>query len=304
MDRGSSGGMSGAISVAATSAGRAPGAAAEQRARGPRWAEAAGSASARAEPADDSAPMRRPLPRNDFLPRLRHERQRAERSGAPLSLISYRLDGAGAIDLPGVERLLEALHRCKRETDLVGYTAPAELAVLCPETSGEGVRTLARKVHERLGGSALQADVATFPEGLFSSIERRTEPPTSLLTLLDPAPANLPAQGYVGKRSLDIVLTLLALALLWPLMLLVAVLVVMDSPGPALFRQQRMGRQARLFTFYKFRSMRAGGDDALHRRYVKQLIEGQAPGEAPAAGPGDGAPPSYKMQADPRVTRV
>jgi len=53
----------------------------------------------------------------------------------------------------------------------------------------------------------------------------------------------------------DVVLSALAISLLAPALLLVALAVRIDSPGPAVFRQQRVGRGGRLFTFYKFRGM-------------------------------------------------
>ena len=58
------------------------------------------------------------------------------------------------------------------------------------------------------------------------------------------------------KRMLDFALALLALIVLCPLLLAVAAAVRLTSPGPALFRQQRVGRGKRLFTIYKFRTMR------------------------------------------------
>ena len=57
------------------------------------------------------------------------------------------------------------------------------------------------------------------------------------------------------KRSIDIVLAAAALVLLTPFMLLIALLIHMTSPGPAIFRQERCGLNGRRFTFYKFRSM-------------------------------------------------
>lgn len=59
----------------------------------------------------------------------------------------------------------------------------------------------------------------------------------------------------VLKRLFDIVISLLVLLLLWPLMLLVAVLIKMESPGPAIFQQERIGKDGKVFRILKFRSM-------------------------------------------------
>jgi lipopolysaccharide/colanic/teichoic acid biosynthesis glycosyltransferase len=69
-------------------------------------------------------------------------------------------------------------------------------------------------------------------------------------------------QRQAGKRVMDLALTVLALPLALPLMALLALWVRLDSPGPALFRQQRVGLGGRLFRIHKFRTMRlhdAGG---------------------------------------------
>ena len=59
-----------------------------------------------------------------------------------------------------------------------------------------------------------------------------------------------------GKRFLDILLSLLALLILWPIMLLTALWIKLDSKGPVLFRQQRVGKDQHIFEMYKFRTMR------------------------------------------------
>ena len=64
------------------------------------------------------------------------------------------------------------------------------------------------------------------------------------------------------KRLFDIAVSALALALLWPLMLALAIAIRLESPGPAWFRQQRVGRGNRLFAVLKFRTMRADRADA------------------------------------------
>ena len=59
------------------------------------------------------------------------------------------------------------------------------------------------------------------------------------------------------KRCMDVILSLAGLALLWPLGLLVALAIRLDSPGPVFFRQERVGLRGRPFRIHKFRTMRA-----------------------------------------------
>ena len=66
----------------------------------------------------------------------------------------------------------------------------------------------------------------------------------------------------IAKRCLDVVLTATTLIFLLPLMIAVAVAIKIDSPGPILFRQQRLGHNNRLFHLLKFRSMRVDATDA------------------------------------------
>ena len=69
--------------------------------------------------------------------------------------------------------------------------------------------------------------------------------------------------GWYGpvKRIIDLVGAVTLLALLWPLMLFIAIAIHLDSPGPALFRQRRAGRGSSEFTIYKFRTMHLGTPD-------------------------------------------
>ncbi|MHA4835610.1 exopolysaccharide biosynthesis polyprenyl glycosylphosphotransferase [Sphingopyxis sp. MSC1_008] len=66
----------------------------------------------------------------------------------------------------------------------------------------------------------------------------------------------------VKKRALDLAVTIPALILLSPLLLIVALAIKLDSPGPVFFRQERMGRGNRIFRILKFRSMRVETTDA------------------------------------------
>lgn len=89
---------------------------------------------------------------------------------------------------------------------------------------------------------------------------------------------------YTIKRFLDIASALCLLAVLSPLMLLIALAIVVYSPGPVFFRQERIGsRRTRVgkeirwtpvrFSCYKFRTMRVNADPSVHQAYVKALIE-------------------------------
>lgn len=96
------------------------------------------------------------------------------------------------------------------------------------------------------------------------------------------------------RRGIDVLLASVALVILAPLLLVIVASIRLDSPGPALFRQPRIGADRRPFTFYKFRSMRVGGDDAA----LRELIAAELRGEDASAGG------SWKIGEDPRVTRT
>lgn len=80
------------------------------------------------------------------------------------------------------------------------------------------------------------------------------------ITAPTPARTVTEASAWVlspARRCLDFSVALFALILFSPLLVLVAILVCLGSDGPIFFRQQRMGREGREFTLYKFRSMTA-----------------------------------------------
>jgi len=83
------------------------------------------------------------------------------------------------------------------------------------------------------------------------------------------------------------------LVLLSPVLLAAAILIKLDSRGPVFFRQERTGQGMRRFRVWKFRTMYTDADPEIHRRYIEQLVAG----EAPASG-------LKKLVDDPRVTRV
>lgn len=88
---------------------------------------------------------------------------------------------------------------------------------------------------------------------------------------------------FACKRLLDILVAGSVLLLLLPVILLLALLIVLETPGPAIFRQKRVGLQPRMvggqrtfeigsFTIFKFRTMYRGNDSAAHQRFVQAYI--------------------------------
>jgi exopolysaccharide biosynthesis polyprenyl glycosylphosphotransferase len=90
------------------------------------------------------------------------------------------------------------------------------------------------------------------------------------------------------KRILDLLISALLLFFGWPIVLLIAIAIKLDSKGPVLFAQQRVGQHGEHFTIYKFRTMRQGAEDEL----ASLLDQNEAEG------------PIFKMRNDPRITRM
>ncbi|WP_243400029.1 sugar transferase [Arthrobacter glacialis] len=93
---------------------------------------------------------------------------------------------------------------------------------------------------------------------------------------------------HLLKRSLDIVASAMALLLLSPILVVLAIMIRKDSPGPVIFRQDRVGRDGGIFEMYKFRSMVANAEEVL----------------ATLADQNEGSGPLFKIHNDPRITKV
>jgi exopolysaccharide biosynthesis polyprenyl glycosylphosphotransferase len=90
------------------------------------------------------------------------------------------------------------------------------------------------------------------------------------------------------KRAFDLAVSLAAVILLVPIIPLVAIMIKLDTAGPVLFRQERVGKNGRIFKFYKFRSMYAGAEQ--RKKEIEALNEQDGP--------------VFKARSDPRVTNV
>jgi exopolysaccharide biosynthesis polyprenyl glycosylphosphotransferase len=153
---------------------------------------------------------------------------------------------------------------------LTTESAPGELRALSADLEGTGVQVLvAPAVADVAGPRTVVRHVAGLP----------------LLHVEEPT---FTGPQRLAKEVFDRVSALLALLLLAPVFVLVAAAVKLDSPGPVLFRQTRVGRDGRRFRIVKFRTMVVGADrlraDLEHRNEADGVL--------------------FKLRTDPRVTRT
>lgn len=107
-----------------------------------------------------------------------------------------------------------------------------------------------------------------------------------------------PTAARVARRVLDMTVAGLVLLLAAPLLLAIMLIIRLDSRGPAIFRQERIGLNELPFTVRKFRTMYAEADPAPHREYIAQLVGGAAANRA------DDGQALFKLAVDDRVTPV
>ena len=115
--------------------------------------------------------------------------------------------------------------------------------------------------------------------------------PDSLLDDVDRLPVWLPRRTPF-KRAVDVVLGSIILALALPIIACLVVIIRLDSSGPALYGQRRIGHHGRPFTLWKLRSMYHQSSQTYHLRAAQDWFTERRSGER------------YKNESDPRITRV
>ncbi len=115
------------------------------------------------------------------------------------------------------------------------------------------------------------------------------------LALVGLPPVSISPSSRLMKRGFDYIVALVMLLILAPLMAVIAICIRLDSPGPVLFRQRRLGHQMQPFTVLKFRTMRVETDQDEHRRYIESTSTHEASPNANGL---------YKLDRSDAVTRV
>lgn len=224
---------------------------------------------------------------------LDRERERADRSGRTLSYISFSFEERPARKAD-FEPVLHILRRRLRILDAMGWLDEKRLGVVLPYTPHQGAATVANDVMQSLPASAVlpRFDIYCYPHAARDpeGMDGVAEPvvPVAEPASVQPLEMLLVRSLPPWKRMLDIVGAVVAIILLTPFMLLIALAVRFTSPGPVIYRQLRSGLGGRPFIMYKFRTMRNNA----HKERLVLAEQNEQDG------------PAFKIKNDPRVTSI
>jgi lipopolysaccharide/colanic/teichoic acid biosynthesis glycosyltransferase len=246
---------------------------------------------------------------------LRLERKRTERSAKPFVLMLLNIEEI--VGLEGKEALLletaSSLFSAAREVDIKGwYEHEGIMGIIFAEINGVHEKVTSKiftKVYQALCrhlgvemANRVKISMHIFPESEEESTGKNGgafDP--NLYPDLSPGQSSKKFPLLL-KRVVDVVGSLLALAILSPLLMMIAVFIKLASRGPVLFRQERVGLFGKRFTFLKFRSMYVDSDQAKHKEYVTKFItESRNGGEGESDLAQNGV---YKLTNDSRITPV
>jgi len=239
---------------------------------------------------ETNANFRLPLDVAEFRREAARERLRAERSNNQLAIL--------VIELPADRRrkrdfdfLYGVLSERLRITDTAGKLADGRVAVLFPDTRKAGAWKVASDIcdHYPLGHERPDCEVFLYPDenttGTDEPQPRARQPRESQITPLESLFAT---PTPMLKRGIDIVGAIAGLILTAPLMVILAALIKITSPGPVFFSQWREGHGGRLFRIYKLRTMCVDADE--YQQSLRPLSEQDGP--------------AFKMSNDPRTTWI
>jgi lipopolysaccharide/colanic/teichoic acid biosynthesis glycosyltransferase len=238
-----------------------------------------------------------------FRAALVRERHRADRADRGFALLVVQ---PADRPWPAPDAVAGTLATAARATDLTGWLERGRaLGVIVPEIPPSDVGTSCDRVEARFRRMLARAlDPATargvaverhlYPEPRRAGGERAWRPDPALHPEWSEGRSARTAYD-LAKRALDVAGSAALLLLLSPFLLLVALCVKLDSRGPVMFRQVRIGQMLVPFTILKFRTMHARADHRIHQEFVDAFIRSSASG---------GGGQLFKLTADPRVTRV
>jgi len=258
------------------------------------------------DPLSEPAAERRALDEQSFRRVIAIERKRTERSKAPFVLMLVEVANQNtAKSAPALETVMSSLLTSSRDTDVVGwYKGNSTIgAVFTGLVSGEKSAILmtiltraTSTLREELSFeqfNLISISLHYYPDDWDENDPGRPSNPALYPDLSKQASTKQPL--LILKRSIDVVGSLILLAVFLPFCVAIAIAIKATSKGPILFRQMRVGHHGRQFKFLKFRSMYVDNDHSVHRDYVTKLIN-----KGEIADPSQGK--VYKLTGDKRIT--
>ena len=211
--------------------------------------------------------------------------------------LGYRVIGVvdtNAIDPQASYEDVPVVGRLESLPEVIRDSGANEVIIADPQVNGDALFEVMMRCGRRRG---VEFRIAP---SLFNCLPRKTEiDQIGALPMIRLFREPLSSSARILKRTFDLIFAALAILLLLPLWLLIALLIKLDSRGRVFYTQERVGMDGRLFLLYKFRTMQANADADLHREYQRAFIAGRA-----EANLGNETKPTYKLLADPRITRI
>jgi exopolysaccharide biosynthesis polyprenyl glycosylphosphotransferase len=239
------------------------------------------------------------------------ERKRSERSRKPflLTLVDTGTSLPAQKNGKVLQKILAALSTATRETDVTGwYKNSSVIGVMFTEITTDDKYSIVSTMLERISStlrenltseqfSQISLSFHVFPEEWTHELSHRPSNPVLYPDLSRREESKRLCTAV--KRTMDVVGSLMALTILSPLFLLIALAIKLTSEGPIFFRQQRVGQHGRSFIFLKFRSMKMHNDTTVHKEWFNKFVSGKAERK-----PVNGSAGVFKMMDDPRITPV
>src|SRR5258708_21734320 len=256
-------------------------------------------------------PVRLLLPENAFVSMLYLECRRAERAKKRfvLVLVDVRKALSGDHKDPTLGALNHAISENTRETDIIGWHVENDVIGLIGTELGEADNQLIqktfldkiRKVYRAVLGTERAASITVsfhfFPEE-YDEGDNDHSANSALYPELNKKDEQ--RQFALGiKRCIDVLGSLAALLLFAPVFAAISLAIKLSSKAPVFFNQERLCEWGKPYTVLKFSSTRTDCDARIHQQYVSQFIAGKVDGATP-----EGQKPVFKIQKDPRITRV
>ena len=203
----------------------------------------------------------------EFQTVIKRERDRCDREGSVFSVIGFYCKNGDPFHKYAYS-IFQALRKRVRLPDEIGWFDKSRIGVLLPSTNEEGAAKIASDILKTFSQKdfSVSYSICSYPNYNGKAQEQEWS------VLNEKIQSAFVRQAPTWKRPLDIFGSLVGLLLFSPVFLLMAVYIKIVSPGPALFRQERVGCGGKEFTFLKFRTMKLKNDASTHRDHLKELI--------------------------------